>query len=279
MLVESAGEDNVQRQHMGDLQHNKVIVIDGDKTKIAIGGSTNFSWRGLYVQNNNTIVVQGRNAVEIFNAAFDNLWANPGSPSGFGTTPSATWNDLGLKSVNAQVTFSPHSTSNAALAGIAKDIGDTRSSLFYSLAFLYETPGVIRTAIEKVTARDDVFVYGLSDKVVGGLEIQQPGGNPPLAYPANLLKGHLPPPFAEEATGGSGTRLHHKFAVMDFNLPASARVYTGSHNFSVSADTKNAENLFLIQDQRVAVSYSTSSVSSLLLSERLVPVMLTKRVW
>lgn len=260
MIEASAGAENVQRQHMGDLQHNKSIVVDGDKTKIAIGGSTNFSWRGLYVQNNNTIALQGELAVKIFSDAFDNFWANPNNAAGFEKTASSTWTNLGFKNINAQVTFSPHNTKNAALSGIASDITSTTSSLFYSLAFLYETPGVIRNAIEATVAKDGILVYGLSDKSVGGLDIQQPDGNPPIAFPSSLMQADLPPPFQAEATGGFGTRLHHKFVVIDFNKP-TARVYTGSHNFSVSADTKNAENLFLIRDQRVATSYMIEAVA------------------
>jgi phosphatidylserine/phosphatidylglycerophosphate/cardiolipin synthase-like enzyme len=259
MLVTTAGAAQVQRQHMGDLQHNKTIVVDGDTAKIAIGGSTNLSWRGIYVQNNNAVVLQGASAVQIFNLAFDNLFANPNNPAGFDNTPSAGWNDLGFTRVNAKVTFSPHSTSDAALGNLAIDIASTQSSLFYSLAFLYETPGVILTAIEKVTANANIFVYGLSDKSVGGLDVQLPNGNPPITFPANLLQ-NIPPPFKQEATGGSGTRLHHKFVVIDFNKP-NARVYTGSYNFSVAADTQNGENLFLITDQRVATSYMIEGVA------------------
>jgi phosphatidylserine/phosphatidylglycerophosphate/cardiolipin synthase-like enzyme len=259
MLADSAGADNVQRQHMGDLQHNKSIVVDGDETKIAIGGSVNLSWRGIYVQNNNAVVLQGATAVQIFSDAFDSLWANPDNPRGFDTTASADWIDLGFTDVDVQVTFSPHSTSNAKLQEIANDISSTESSLFYSLAFLYETKGAILNAITKVTSEDNIFVYGLSDKKVGGLNIQEPNGNPPVAFPAALLKD-VPPPFDQEATGGSGTRLHHKFVVIDFNKP-TARVYTGSYNFSIAADTKNAENLFVIKDQRVATSYMVEAVS------------------
>lgn len=258
-LTTSAGEANVQRQHMGDLQHNKSIIVNGEKTKSAIGGSTNFSWRGLYIQNNNTVVLQGENAVKIFNDAFDNLWANPDDPSGFDTTASADWNDLGFTDIDAQVTFSPHSKSNAKLQDIANDISSTTSSLFYSLAFLYETKGAILDSIKKVTSEPTIFVYGLSDKSVGGLNIQLPNGNPSVAFPAALLQD-VPPPFKQEATGGFGTRLHHKFVVIDFNLP-TARVYTGSYNFSVAADTKNGENLFVIKDQRVATSYMVEAVS------------------
>lgn len=258
-LQGTAGSENVQRQHMGGLQHNKVIIVDGDSTKIAIGGSTNFSWRGLYVQNNNAVVVQGEGAVRVFSEAFDNFWANPNNTRGFHDTASAQWTDLGFKDVDAKVTFSPHSTSNAALQGIADDISSTETSLFYSLAFLYETKGPIQDSIKEVTARDRTFVYGLSDKSVGGLDIQLPNGNPPIAFPGGLMRD-VPPPFEAEATGGNGTRLHHKFVVIDFNKP-TARVYTGSYNFSNAADTKNGENLFVIRDQRVATSYMIEALA------------------
>jgi len=48
--------------------------------------------------------------------------------------------------------------------------------------------------------------------------------------------------------------------VIDFNKP-TARVYTGSYNFSIAADTKNAENLFVIKDQRVATSYMVEAMA------------------
>jgi hypothetical protein len=261
ILTKSAGADNVQRQHMGDLQHNKTILVNGDKTKIAIGGSTNLSWRGIYVQNNNAVVLQGENAVQAFSDAFDNLWASPDNVSGFDNTASADWIPLNFPDFNASVTFSPHSKSNAKLAEIGDAISATKSSLFYSLAFLYETKGVIRNAIEEVTdnTKNNIFVYGISDKQVGGLNLQQPNGNPPTSFPAALMQD-VPPPFKEEATGGNGTRLHHKFVVIDFNTP-DACVYTGSYNFSVAADMKNAENLFMIKDERVATSYAVEAVA------------------
>lgn len=155
MLEKTAGKSNVQRQHMGGLQHNKVLVVDGAKTQIAIGGSTNFSWRGLYVQNNNLVALQGSRPVKVFMTAFDNYFAHPNDTDGFYKTESAEWNDLGL-GIDAQVTFSPHSSKSGTLDGIAADIQGTESSLFYSLAFLYETPGTIREAIEKkVRLRQD----------------------------------------------------------------------------------------------------------------------------
>ena len=155
--------------------------------------------------------------------------------------------------------FSPHAPANALLDSIGKDIGtNTTSSLFYSLAFLYQTTGPILDAIKKVSGNDAVFVYGISDRKVGGLDLQKPDGNVSPVYPSQL-KGNVPPPFSKEPVGGSGIRMHHKFTVIDFNQP-TARVYLGSYNFSSPADTQNGENLLLIRNRRIAVSYTVEAL-------------------
>ena len=253
-LSASAGENNVKRQHMGKLQHNKTIAVDGPKVKTIVCGSTNFTWRGFFVQSNNAVVLQGKSAVKPFLAAFDDFWHNE-TPASFGKTGSAKWTDLGLGEVNARVAFSPHSKSNALLQSIADDIGKkTTSCLFYSLAFLYQTPGVMQDAIKKVSKDKKIFVYGVSDRKVSGIDLQKPDGNVSPVFPSALTKKTAPEPFKSEPTGGGGNRMHHKFLVVDFDKP-TARVYLGSYNFSVPADTKNGENLLLIRDRRIAVSY------------------------
>jgi phosphatidylserine/phosphatidylglycerophosphate/cardiolipin synthase-like enzyme len=252
-LSVSAGPANVKRQHMGQLQHNKTIVVDGPKVKVAVCGSTNYTWRGFFVQANNAVILRGRNAINPFVAAFENYWNNP-TPAKFSNTASALWTSLGLDGINAKVAFSPHSAANALLQSIADDIGSmTKSSLLYSLAFLYQTPGVMLDAIKKASENNQLFVYGISDRKIGGINLQKPDGNVSPVFPSALRK-NLPEPFKSEPAGGSGNRMHHKFLVVDFNKP-TARVYLGSYNFSGTADTKNGENLLLIRNRRIAVSY------------------------
>jgi phosphatidylserine/phosphatidylglycerophosphate/cardiolipin synthase-like enzyme len=237
---------------MLNLQHNKTIVVDGPKGRQVVCGSTNFSWRGFFVQNNNAMVLQGAGAVKVFGAAFDGYWANDGAA--FGATACAQWTGLGLAGIDARVAFSPHAKSNALLQTIADDIGNnTTSCLFFSLAFLYQTKGPIRDAIKKITEDDRFFAYGISDRKVGGLDLTKPAGNVAPVYPAALSKD-VPPPFKAEPTGGGGIRMHHKFVVIDFDKP-TARVYLGSYNFSSPADIENGENLLLIRDRRIVVSY------------------------
>lgn len=251
-LSQSAGAENVLRQHMLSLQHNKTIVVDGPKTQTVVCGSTNFSWRGFFVQANNALVLQGKDAVKTFLAAFDQYWSN--DPQGFGDAAPAEWSSVGLKGIRAQAAFSPHSSSNALLSEIGSDISEaTTSCLFYSLAFLYQTSGPIRDAITKISKSKEIFVYGISDRKVGGLDLQKPDGNVSPVFPAALAKD-VPAPFSAEPTGGGGIRMHHKFVVIDFDK-STARVYLGSYNFSSPADVKNGENLLLIRDRRIAVSY------------------------
>jgi len=257
-LAASAGAANVKRQHMGDLQHNKSIIVTGAKSK-AIGGSTNYSWRGFFVQNNNAVVVQGEKAVAPFLTAFESYWTH-NDVAGFASNPaSAKWTDLGIDGVDAKITFSPHNAAGARLAGIAQDIGKTTSSLLFSLAFLYQTKGPIQDAIKAATNKDKIFVFGISGKAVGGLDVKVPNGNQAVTFPTALLAASLPQPFKAEASGGSGVHMHHKFVVIDFDKP-TARVYLGSYNFSAAADTKNGENLLVISDRRVATSYMVEAI-------------------
>ncbi len=257
-LAQSAGADHVKRQHMGKLQHNKLIAVRGDAFRAAVFGSTNFSWRGLYVQNNNALVVTTKAAVDLCFEAFEAYFAVKGSPI-VGTFPASDlagkWHDLEVAGVDAQVTFSPHGPDNARLGGIADDILSAKSSILYSLAFLYETGGPVTEAITTVTNDKTKFVYGISDRKVGGIDVQEPDGNLNPVYPAEL-SGKLPEPFKSEPAGATGyqTRMHHKFVVLDFDT-ADARVYLGSYNFSDPADTQNGENLVLVRDHRVTTSY------------------------
>jgi phosphatidylserine/phosphatidylglycerophosphate/cardiolipin synthase-like enzyme len=242
---------------MGNLQHNKMVVAAGPKTQAAVVGSTNHSWRGFFVQNNNAIVLQGSDAVKVCMQAFDDYFAHDDA-AGFGATGSAKWKDLKLPGIDARINFSPRSAKNAVLKSIGVDVGKTTSSLFFSLAFLYQTPGPIRDAIKQMQQDDQKFAYGISDRPVDGLDVAKPTGKVVVVSP-QALSANLPQPFKAEPTGGSGVRLHHKFIVIDFDKP-TARVYMGSFNFSGAADTSNGENLLLIRDRRVATSYMIEAV-------------------
>src|SRR3954453_15866304 len=80
---------------MGTLEHNKTIVVDGPAGQTVLCGSTNFSWRGFYVQSNKAMVLHGAAPVAVFAAAFENYWGNDKKPGKFGATPSGELTPLG----------------------------------------------------------------------------------------------------------------------------------------------------------------------------------------
>ena len=249
----------VVRQAMGNLQHNKTLYVDGDTVKRVICGSTNMSWRGLYVQSNNAFVVHGARAVEIVRQAFEDYWK--GDATTFKRSASAKWLSFGLPGIDAQVTFSPHGSATTRLKPMAQDIRTASSSVFYSLAFLWQTPGLVRDALQDRTNAPGVFVSGISEKkaaidVVGASTNEKPVWVEPLDK-------DVPEPFRSEPSGlvnnSAGTRMHHKFVVLDFDTP-QARVYLGSYNMSASADGSNGENLLLVRDRKVATSYMVEAL-------------------
>ena len=88
---------------MLNLQHNKTIVVDGPKGQMVACGSTNFSWRGFFVQSNNALILQGTSAVKPFLTTFEEYWLQ--APTAFGNTASAPWSNLGFSGINARVAF------------------------------------------------------------------------------------------------------------------------------------------------------------------------------
>jgi hypothetical protein len=227
---------------MSSLQHNKTITVDGPTAKKVVCGSTNLSWRGFFVQSNNAMVLEGTSSVTLFLNAFDNYFDNQAA---FGTSHSTQLRDLGLKDIDACVAFSPHAASNAMLEKVADDIGNNTSScLFYSLAFLYETPGVILDAIKRVSKDNDIFVYGISDKNVGGINLQKPDGNVSPLRSQRTFPNHFPRSLRAVAAPACITSSS---SLISINQPP---VYTSVHTIFPRQPILRTD-LLLIRDRRV----------------------------
>jgi phosphatidylserine/phosphatidylglycerophosphate/cardiolipin synthase-like enzyme len=142
--------------------------------------------------------------------------------------------------------------------------------VLFSLAFLGQmTKGPIGPALGRKLESPDVFTLGIADAAVRagslGLTVITPDNKRRIVR-SSALTGSVPPPFRTEPSGLSGkngnlrgTRMHHKFVVIDFDK-ADARVYLGSYNFSEPADGENGENLVLIKDRTVATSFMIEAV-------------------
>jgi hypothetical protein len=269
-LEKSAGKDSVVRQHMGGLQHHKSIAVKGSSLHKVVYGSTNFTWRGFYVQSNNAVIINSAKAVKNYFEIFDSYFGAEKANDFRKSEAAASWHDLGVSGVEAKVGFSPHTAEGGLLAEVGEDIAKAKTSVFFSLAFLGQmTKGPIGPALGKQIQNTAVHTLGIADASVKegnlGVAVLTPD-NKKRVVRSSALTGNVPAPFSTEPSGLSGsggqhrgTRMHHKFVVIDFDTD-DARVYLGSYNFSEAADQKNGENLVMIKDRTVATSYMIEAV-------------------
>jgi phosphatidylserine/phosphatidylglycerophosphate/cardiolipin synthase-like enzyme len=256
-LAASAGAQNVKRMHFKNLQHNKVLIAkkDGKPFKVLFG-STNFSFRGIYIQANNALVFYAPEAAALFEQAFELAFTNPAQ---FAKDPISTkWHLVQVPGKPpVHFCFSPHSDTDLSLNPLGAAIDQATSSVFFSIAFLYQTrAGAVRKAVDRLMGKK-VFSYGISDKK-SSLTVKKPDGSLGIVD-FNYLAGITPMPFKAEWSGGKGIHEHHKFVVTDFSLP-TAKVFTGSSNLSPSGESGNGDNLVMIEDPRVATSYAIEAL-------------------
>ncbi|WP_338285596.1 phospholipase D-like domain-containing protein [Luteolibacter sp. LG18] len=259
-LEETAGDGKVKRTHFTNLQHHKVLIQrrGGVPCKV-LCGSTNFSFRGLYIQSNNVLVFDDPDIAGLYGRMFDSVFEDP---SGFKKTDLAKQWHLVAKEGKpvVRICFSPHAHHELSLEPVKGAIEGATSSVFYAVAFLslIRKGGLTRDAFDRLMDRP-VFSYGIADKGAktgkgkGTLEIHKPDGSVGFVDFKYLAK-NAPEPFRREWSGGKGINVHHKFVVTDFTLP-TAKVITGSSNLAPSGEKNNGDHLIVIEDQRVATAY------------------------
>ena len=247
----------VKRTHFKTMQHNKLFIAKKNGTPFKVlTGSTNFSFRGLYIQANNVLVLDDESVAKFYETDFEQGFNAPGDFSG--AAIANKWNaaaEAGRPKLN--FCFSPHKTDALSLTPLAGAIDQATSSVFYAVAFLNQiksgpTFGAFKRLVER-----PVFSYGVADKD-SGLEVRKPDGSVGLVDFA-YLADKAPEPFKSEWSGGKGINIHHKFVVTDFNLE-TAKVFTGSSNLSHSGEIGNGDNLIQIEDRKIATAYAIEAV-------------------
>lgn len=248
----------VTRTRFFNLQHHKVL-IQRDKQNQAVKvlcGSTNFSFRGLYIQANNVLVFHSSGVAASFGQMFDKAFTEP---KAFRHSPLSQSIQT-IKHANGptvNVSYSPHREASLSLNPVVNAINQASSSVFYSIAFLNnmrESP--VGVALSELLNRP-VFSYGTVN-TAGKLQVIKPDGTLAVADFAYLAK-KAPEPFRTEWAGGKGINIHHKFVVTDFNL-ASAKVFTGSSNLAPSGERNNGDHLIMIEDQKIATAYVIEAI-------------------
>jgi phosphatidylserine/phosphatidylglycerophosphate/cardiolipin synthase-like enzyme len=256
-LQQTAGADHVKRLHFSGLQHNKVVIAKRSGAPFRVlTGSTNFSLRGMCIQANNLLDFSSPDVAGLYADLFQAYWTSSGRFRG--TPVEKSWHDITDPSgLGYSFCFSPHSDASLSLGRVAQAIDGATSSVMFAVAFLYNSSGAVRSALDAAVAKADLFTYGTSDKK-GNLTLNKPDGSRGVVYFA-ALGAAAPPPFKQEWTGGSGISMHHKFVVCDFN-GANPTLFTGSSNLSPSGEANNGDNLVRITNPRIVVPYAIEAV-------------------
>ncbi len=228
-----------------NIMHNKFVVIDAGYAADATvwTGSTNWTESMFDKSTNNAVIIQDQAVAQAYVAQFEKMWGGSGATpnaanSKFGPfkTASAT-NTFTVDGRTIEVYFSPADNTNthirSAIQGADKEIffgvyTYTESPNAHDMKVKYNTPGITVKGIMDEYS----FNYNAYDTLAPVM------GNDLKIY------------------NGSNTVYHNKMMIADPDYPTlDPLVLTGSHNWSVTADTKNDENMIIIHDADVANQY------------------------
>jgi len=231
------------------IMHDKFVIIDANSTTptdaIVSTGSEDWGVTQLNSDNNNILFIQDSTLANAYLNEFNMMWGSTTA------TPNAALakfgpykTDLGAHIFNIdgktiELYFSPSDHTNTH---IESAINSANTDLYFGVYTFTESPDAT-AIIARQTA--GVYTLGIVD------QYSETGA----AYPI--------------LTAGMGSQLktytnatliyHNKMVIVDpSNTCSDPLVLTGSHNWTVSADTKNDENTLIIHNDTIANIYYQS---------------------
>ena len=227
--------------------HNKFAVIDAhhsNPTKSwVITGSWNATESGTYQQYQNVLTIQDVALARGYQLEFNQMWGasmgafNPSkakfSSSKSVVNPSVYW--VSSDSTRIELYFSPQANTESH---ILRTIHSAQRDINLTLNLI--TRKTISDALlakhnEGIIVRGTVGEPNLTGSVFEAL--------------SSWADVHH---FVQKEHG----LLHHKYTVIDGEVTTkNSKVLTGSHNWSLNANTKNDENTLILFNERVANEY------------------------
>lgn len=230
------------------IMHNKFLVIDGASTNAADAivwtGSTNWTTNQVAGDYNNIVVIQDSALAHAYIAHFNMMWGGSGmtpSPSASKFGPDKT--DLRrhiftIEGKRVELYFSPADGTNTQ---IQNAINTADKDLYFAM-YTFTDNSDANLIMAKKSA--GVYVAGIDDSYSNSY-------TPYSTFTAGL---------GANFKVYSGSDLYHnKFLIVDqSDVCSDPLVLTGSHNWTVSANTKNDENTLIIHDDTAANVYYQS---------------------
>jgi phosphatidylserine/phosphatidylglycerophosphate/cardiolipin synthase-like enzyme len=226
------------------IMHNKFVVIDADhedpNKPIVWTGSTNWTDRQINRDPNNVIIFQDQTLARTYKLEFEEMWGSTNenadtTVSRFGfEKQDNTPHEFVIGGKRVECYFSPSDNTNQELIKTLLTANDS-----VQFATMLITRYDIANAIDTLIA-NGVIVSGLIDDATSTTvftQISASMGNQLFVNPdTNII-------------------MHHKFFVVDAETENDPIVWTGSHNWSSNANTKNDENTLVVHDAEVADWY------------------------
>jgi len=222
-MLEDAGIE-VRDDGRSALMHNKFWIFDD---QMVWTGSTNITYNGTFLNNNNVIVLHSPELARIYEREFQEMWSGE-----FGPRSPSTVDDqqLTIDETPIQILFAAEDEAVEHLAPLIE--GATESIRVMAFSFTHDTLG------KAVLAR---AYEGLD--VMGIFETR--GSETEYSELTVLFCADVP-----VRQDGNPRTFHHKVIVID-----GETVVTGSLNFSNNADSSNDENVVIIQNRAIAARY------------------------
>ncbi len=206
------------------LMHNKFMVID---STVVWMGSMNYTVNGAYRNNNNVLVLRSPEAVDTYQAEFDEMFTD----HSFGKrSPAENTANFTQDGVPIQIMFAAE---NEVTEAIIELINGAENSIHF-MAFVL-TADEVGAAMQNRIA-DGVSVSGIFDSRQATTRYSE-------LVPLHCAGGDM-------RIDGNPYVLHHKVIIIDDHT-----VLTGSFNFSGNAADTNDENVVIIQEPDIAKLY------------------------
>jgi phosphatidylserine/phosphatidylglycerophosphate/cardiolipin synthase-like enzyme len=256
------GAAEIVRGRFSRFCHHKVIIVKENNSAIKVlTGSTNFSVTGFCVNANHVVIFNHKEIAGLYEQVFEASWGVQ-KMKAFKQTDYAgkTFNFVDQSVPGSSITFAPHPDTFASqiLDGISNSVLGAKSSVLFCIMSLDESSGgSVYPTLRSVQNNQEIFTYGITDSTKY-ISLYKPGSKKGILVNAKSLVKDLPPPFDKEETFNAHN-IHHKFVVVDFNVPGAA-VYFGSSNLALGGEENNGDNLLCIKDNDITTVFAIEAV-------------------
>lgn len=224
--------------------HHKFCVIDG---AVVWTGSYNITNSGTIYNNNNAVKIECTDLADAYLTEFNEMWGGSSGPPGdchFSTNKTTLVDHyLTCNGVDLEVYFSPTTEpSPDTTYDVLLSLMQNAEESIYFCMYTFTQGGLASKLIQRHDA--GITVRGVMDdnQAQSGYSVY------------DLLINNGVDVKLDDEVDPHGNFLHHKFAVFD-PMSSDAIVATGSYNWTLSAQTKNDENVVIIHNQAIAELY------------------------